>query len=139
MSIRGEQKVDRCEFPNCRSNRVHGIYCIGHAKMMGVAKPPAEKKPIAKRSEKLKGEMKEYKPQVQAYLAQPESQACKIQSPVCTQKATCVNHKKRRGLNLRNEQFWEPSCSPCNGFIESNVKWAMDNGHLISVHKVAKS
>lgn len=79
--------------------------------------------------------MKLYKPQVKEYLARPDNKFCKIVSPVCTGKATCVNHKKRRGSNLRNEKFFEPSCAPCNGYIEMNVQWAMDNGHLISVHK----
>jgi hypothetical protein len=102
-----------------------------------VPKPKKEKQPIAKRSDKLQDEMKLYKPQVKAYLAKPENQDCKIKADgVCQGKATCVNHKKRRGKNLREEKYWEPACEPCNNFCESNPKWAYDNGHLISVHKI---
>ena len=103
------------------------------------ARIPKEKKkpkPISKRSDKLKDEMKLYKPQVKAYLEKPENQQCRIKAEgVCLGKATCVNHKKRRGKNLREEKYWEPACEPCNNFCESNPKWAYDNGHLISVHK----
>lgn len=103
------------------------------------ARIPREKKkpePIAKRSEKMIDEMKLYKPQVAVYLAKPENKDCKIKAEgVCQGKATCVNHKKRRGKNLREEKYWEPACEPCNNFCESNPKWAYDNGHLISVHK----
>lgn len=103
----------------------------------GTVTPEPKKKPEppAKRSEKMKEEMKLYKPQVKEYLARPENEYCKIKSPVCTGKATCVNHKKRRGSNLRNEKFFQASCAPCNNYLESNTQWAMDNGHLISVHK----
>lgn len=104
---------------------------------LGIRQPDEKKpaKPIEKRSEKMIAEMKLYKPQVKAFLARPENQDCQIKSPVCTGKATCVNHKKRRGGNLRNEKYFQPACGPCNGFIESNTQWALDNGHLIPVHK----
>lgn len=100
--------------------------------------PKKEPKPMPKRSEKMKQEMKSYKPMVKEYLSRPENEFCKIKSPVCTGKATCVNHRKRRGSNLLNEKFFQPSCSPCNLYIEENTQWAIDNGHLISVHKIEK-
>lgn len=100
---------------------------------------PAElKKRIPKRSEKSKDVMKEYKPIVIEYLERPENKDCKIKSPVCTGKATCVHHKKRRGQNLINEKYFEPSCGPCNSYIENHVSWALANGHLISVHKIER-
>lgn len=101
------------------------------------ARIPKDKKPkeaIAKRGEKMKDEMKEYKKEVKEYLAKEENEICLIQSPVCTKKAVCVNHKRRRGKNLRNQKDWEPSCAPCNNWIESHTAWAVENGHLISPH-----
>lgn len=60
---------------------------------------------------------------------------CAIQSPVCTYHAGTVNHKAGRiGENAFDELTWEPSCSPCNIWIEANDKWAQDNGHKISRH-----
>lgn len=113
-------------------------YMIKRQRLKNGTVAPAEKKkpqPPARRSGKMKDEMKEYKPKVKAFLAKPENQFCHIKSPVCKGKATCVNHRKRRGSNLLKEEYWEPSCTPCNGYIEENVQWALDNGHLISVHK----
>lgn len=125
-----------CQFPNCKSNTVKGDFCIGHAKFSKV--PVEVKKPLQKRSEKMKDNMKEYKPMVKEYLNRVENQDCQIKSPVCTGKATCVNHKRRRGKNLTNEKYFQPSCGPCNNYIESHSQWALDNGHLISVHKIER-
>lgn len=91
-------------------------------------------KPLSKRSEKMEAEMKLYKEQVKVYLEKEENKICLIQSPLCKKVAVAVNHKRRRGKNLRNEADWEPCCAPCNTYIESNVGWAVDNGHLISPH-----
>jgi len=100
-----------------------------------IVNEPKEPKPIRKRSDKMKQQMKEYKPKVAAYLAKHENQICLIQSPVCRKKATCINHRRRRGANLLNEEDWEPSCTPCNLYIETHDAWARENGHLLSVHK----
>jgi hypothetical protein len=127
-----------CEFPNCKMNAVKASkYCIGHGRML--LKVPVEtKSTIPKRSDKMIEEMKQYKPLVANFLSKPENSICLIQSPVCTKKATCVNHKKRRGKNLMNEKYFEPSCGPCNNYIESHTQWALDNDHLISVHKIER-
>ncbi len=127
-----------CEFPNCNNHSINGQYCIGHAKMMNdrtVIKP----KGLRKRSEKTAELMKTYKPRVKAFLARPENEVCLILSPVCTVKATAVNHKKRRGINLLEEKYWEPCCPRCNNWIEQHPDWAIQNGHLISVHQVDKT
>jgi hypothetical protein len=102
---------------------------------------PVEKKQggLKKRSEKMTAEIKQYKPMAAEFLSRPGNQTCKIKSPVCTKKATCINHKKRRGKNLMNEKYFEPSCGPCNNYIESHSQWALDHGHLISVHKIERS
>lgn len=130
---------NQCQFPGCSRFAQKNGYCIGHRIYSNV--PPEEKKKAlpGKRSEKMKEEMKLYKPQVKAYLARPENEFCKINSPVCTGKAECVNHKKRRGGNLRDERYFEPACGPCNNYIEANTQWALDNGHLIPVHQKEKN
>lgn len=115
MLTREEQKVDECEFPNCRSNKVRGSYCIGHAKMMGVEKPPKDKKPIAKKGDKLKEETKEYKKLSTEFLKRSENQECKIKMEGCTGKATQVHHSAgRSGKQLTNVEDFIPSCTNCN-------------------------
>lgn len=66
--------------------------------------------------------------------------ACAIRSPVCTGKATCVNHKKGKATIelLLDEKYWEPSCWPCNNWIESNDAWAREHGHKVSRHAKTK-
>lgn len=61
---------------------------------------------------------------------------CGIQSPICTQVATCANHDKGRGVNeVHDQRFWTPACSPCNGFIEANHAWAKARGFKLSRHQ----
>jgi len=128
----------KCSFPNCTNNTVgDNEYCIGHNRMLNIV-PVEHNTSLKKRGEKMMDQMKLYKPMIKNYLEQPENKVCLILSPVCTVKATCVNHKKRRGKNLLNQKYWEPSCFHCNGYIERHPDWALENGHLISVHQVEK-
>lgn len=53
---------------------------------------------------------------------------CEIKSPVCTGNATVVHHKRGRGRWYLVVSTWMASCRACNGFVESNDKWARDNG-----------
>lgn len=118
-TIEMENQTGQCEFPNCRSNKVHGIYCIGHAKMMGVEKPAKDKKPIAKKSEKLTEETKKYNKQKADFLARPENQECKIKMEGCTVQATQVHHAAgRSGKQLTNVEDFIPSCTSCNLKVE---------------------
>jgi hypothetical protein len=58
---------------------------------------------------------------------------CAIQSPICTYRATCVNHKAGRGVNeVLDQSTWEPSCDPCNLYIEGHDAWAREHGHKVS-------
>lgn len=94
---------------------------------------PNGKKPakIAKRSKKQKAIMKDLKLAYGPYLA--KNPVCAIQSPVCTQKATCVNHRAGRGVKqVLDQATWQPSCAACNSYIESHDAWARENGHKIS-------
>lgn len=62
---------------------------------------------------------------------------CDIKSPVCTYFSTCVNHTKGRGENeVLNVATWQPSCHPCNGWIEANHAIARESGHKESRHEI---
>jgi len=98
-------------------------------------KKKTARKSIKPRSPKMTKQMRLYAKEVAEFLAKEENEVCIIRSPDCTVKATCVNHKRRRGKNLRNQKDWEPACGPCNSYIENHDQWARDNGHLLSVHK----
>ncbi len=50
---------------------------------------------------------------------------------ICGEAATDIHHKARRGKNLNNTETWMPVCRPCHMRIESNGKWARENGYLI--------
>jgi len=50
---------------------------------------------------------------------------------ICGEAATDIHHKARRGKNLNNTETWMPVCRPCHMKIESNGKWARENGYLI--------
>lgn len=84
--------------------------------------------PIGKRSDKMKEEMKLYKPHVKEYLARPDNQECKANMKGCTGKATVVHHKRGRGINLRIEKHWLPTCSFCNIEIERLDSVAREKG-----------
>lgn len=95
-----------------------------------LARTPREKtKPvgIAKRSEKMKGIMKEYKPLVKEYLkVNPE---CKIKMEGCTIKATAAHHTKGRiGADLIDVESWLPCCQNCNRVIEEKDSLAREKG-----------
>jgi hypothetical protein len=97
-------------------------------------KPGKTRSKIKKRSKKQKAIMKDLKLAYGPYLA--SRPYCLILSPVCTKKATCVNHKKGRGVNeVLDQRTWEPSCVPCNDYIEAHHEWAVENGHKISRHQ----
>lgn len=129
-----------CQFPNCTNHAINGEYCIGHAKFS--EQPQVEKKkygrlrPMSKKTEEA---MKTYLPRKKSFLQRPENRVCVIRSVQCTVAATTINHRKRRGVNLVNERYWEPCCNNCNRYIEQHSEWARQNGHLISVHQVERS
>lgn len=131
--------MSKCQFPNCVNNAIDEVHCIGHAKML--AEPDLEQKarkgirPMSVKTEHL---MKTLQVRKKAYLAKEENKICLIQSVECTKDATTINHKKRRGINLLEEKYWEPCCKKCNIYIEQHHAWAVQNGHLQSVHKVER-
>lgn len=123
--------MSTCQFPNCKTFVPEGQkYCIGHAKIMSVPRAEKKKQPVAKRSAKLKKEMRPYKKEVKAFLSQPGNNVCKIQAKGCTGEATCVHHiEGRTGKKLRDQNGWIPSCGNCNGTVEVNDLQARMDGH----------
>lgn len=114
------------------------------AEALGAAKSPEKspktkkkgirkvsKKKIKSRSKKMEKTVRDLKIAYGPYLE--KNPVCVIQSPVCTHAATCVNHKAGRGANeILDKKTWEPSCGPCNSYIEDHDAWARENGHKIS-------
>jgi hypothetical protein len=98
-------------------------------------KPIPKGAPLKKggRSEKMRGVMAAIKPLYEDFLE--KKPVCEINSPKCTQMATCVHHTKGRGVaQIMNIKTWKASCNACNGFVETNDEWARQNGHKISRH-----
>jgi hypothetical protein len=50
---------------------------------------------------------------------------------VCSLPATDIHHKERRGKNLCNPDTFMSVCRTCHMKIESNGKWARENGYTI--------
>lgn len=95
------------------------------------------KTPIAKgkrppfRSEKVKGVMAALGPLYVDFLE--KKPVCEINSPECTQTATCVHHTAGRGVGqIMNIKGWRASCDACNYYVEKHDQWARDNGHKVS-------
>jgi len=102
---------------------------------------PTPRKPLPKsaslkkggRSEKMRGVMQAIKPLYEDFLE--KKPVCEINSPVCTQTATCVHHTKGRGVaQIMNIKTWKASCDACNVYVEKRDQWARDNGHKVSKH-----
>lgn len=85
------------------------------------------------RSEKIRGVMAAIKPLYIDFLE--KKPVCEINSPVCTQTATCVHHIAGRGVaQIMNIKSWKAACDACNSYVEKHDQWARDNGHKISRH-----
>jgi len=81
-------------------------------------------KPMNRVSDKHRKELKEYSKIRYDYFML--NHFCEI----CGNAATDIHHKARRGKNLNNTETWMPVCRPCHTKIESNGKWARENGYL---------
>jgi hypothetical protein len=122
-----------CDWYGCtRHPEGTSKYCLFHKKMAGEPKEVKPVKSIEKQSENIKEVNKQLKKIYPVYLKLHP--ACNIKSPVCLKKATCVNHTRGRGANVLNQEDWEPSCIPCNGYIESHHAWAAERGHKKEQH-----
>jgi len=94
------------------------------AKKKEMRKPLPKGKPLQKgaRSEKMKGVMAAIKPLYIDFLE--KRPVCEINSPVCTQTATCVHHTAGRGVaQVMNIKSWKASCVACNIYVEKHDEW----------------
>lgn len=92
---------------------------------MKTARGLKRNKPMNRISDKHRKELKEYSKIRYDYFML--NHFCEI----CGNAATDIHHKARRGKNLNNTETWMPVCRPCHMRIESNGKWARENGYLI--------
>ena len=127
--------MSECLFPNCKRHAEKNGYCIGHhAYASGVSVTP--KKEVNKVGDKQKDIKKALKEAYPVFLAKHPK--CEINSPNCTKKATCVHHKKGRGINeVLDQSIWAASCEPCNLWCETNHAEAEARGMKISRHQKA--
>ena len=91
---------------------------------MKTARGLKRNKPMNRVSDKHREELKEYSKIRYDYFML--NHFCEI----CGNAATDIHHKARRGKNLNNTETWMPVCRPCHMRIESNGKWARENGYL---------
>ena len=101
------------------------------AKMTGKAeiKPVEAKKskPIAKRSAKMKGTVKELKKLYAQFLK--KHPFCEIQGPNCKKIAVCAHHTEGRlPSKILDTTKWVASCAPGNLWVEENHKEAEKKG-----------
>lgn len=115
-----------CNFPGCEVRAEPTGFCIFHKIYAGAVSVKVPKAPN-KESAKMKEDKKILKKKYAEFLLKHPK--CNIQSPVCTKKATCINHTRGREGNLLNEKDWEASCVACNGYIESHHDWGQQRGH----------
>lgn len=125
--------MPECKFPGCpRNSDGSSTYCVFHKKHYSNVAEVKIKKPPPKETNDMKAVKRDLKKLYPIYLA--KNPLCNIKSPVCTGKATCVNHTEGRGGNTLEITTWEASCVPCNQYIEENHEWARQRGHKKQRH-----
>lgn len=121
-----------CLFPTCTRKADPNGFCIFH-KLYSDSVSVKPKKAVPKESDKMKSVKKELKKMYPVFLAKnPE---CNIKSPVCTKKATVINHTRGREGNVLNVEDWESSCENCNRYIEEHHDWGRENNHKKPRHQ----
>ena len=87
--------------------------------------PLKSKKRINRISDKHRKELKQYSQVRRDYMM--THMFCEV----CSLPATDIHHKERRGKNLCNPDTFMSVCRTCHMKIESNGKWARENGYTI--------
>lgn len=124
-----------CLFPTCQRHPEKNGYCIGHRIYAGTTFEKEKPASIAKRSEKMKENIKDLKKIYAELLSLPENKYCQLQLPGCTKIATVVHHTKgREGKQLKNQDDMMVSCSNCNITAEQNDAEAREKGIKKSKH-----
>ena len=122
-------KQENCGVKGCPNEGRYWRNCghgIGSVKKPEKIKKESKKKAVINR--------KEYAPKAKAFReANPE---CKINSPVCIRETQCVHHMRGKDSieDLLDDEFWMPSCFPCNTWVEQNDGIARAKGFKLSKH-----
>ena len=82
--------------------------------------------PLRRCSKKHAKELAKYRVLRLEYLEQHP--VCEMQG--CSQPASQIHHKFKRGKNLNNVDTWMGACSSCHRYIEDNKTWARENNYL---------
>ena len=103
-------------------------------RMLGNITPVTKEiKPIAKVSEKQKERNKELSKVVK--VKKKDTTLCQVKSPVCVGSPVRSHHIEGRiGKKMTNPDKIILACDPCNGYIEANSQWAIDNAFKESKH-----
>jgi hypothetical protein len=95
---------------------------------------PVEKKPrkkIAPYSKKREKLNREYAKESKPFW---NGKQCEIRSPVCTQAAQGIHHRKGKATakELMDKRYWMAACNHCNSYIENADAWARQRGFKVS-------
>lgn len=94
---------------------------------------PKATKPIAKRSEKMKGIFSALVVLYEKFLKGKTE--CRLKTPVCTGRPEVVHHTKGRGVKvILDQDYWLEACSACNLYVENKDQEAREAGNKVSRH-----
>lgn len=66
------------------------------------------------------------------YLADHPRCECVINGHKCRKFSDQIHHKRGRGKDLCNKEFFMAVCGPCHNYIERHRAWAKWSGYLIN-------
>jgi hypothetical protein len=81
------------------------------------------------RSEK---QNREYRKIRKVFLEENPQCQCVIHEHQCRHRATQIHHKRGRGKDLCNTEFFMGVCGACHEYIERNRSWSKEKGYLIN-------
>jgi len=103
---------------------------------LAVYRPLQRKTPLNKRSARLTIQMRLYRKEAAAFLAEPEHATCEF--PLgCNEPSTSVQHRRGRfGGRLRDQRYWAGSCAFHQDFAETRTGEALACGWLLRIESV---
>lgn len=88
----------------------------------------ASTQPIRKRSAKMAKSDTEYFRLKKTYMERYP--ICEVRG--CRNVSTDLHHKKGRGIHYTDPEYFMAVCRPCHNRFDTETKWAMDNGYVLS-------
>jgi len=115
-----------CQKEGCNNPRFGKGYCKFHQYMrVDLKQKKVVKKQISPISDKLKEELKTYRIVRDIYIK--ENPNCEI----CNSLSQDLHHKKGRGKNLSNVEYFMSVCRKCHIFIHENPKKSRESLYLL--------